>query len=195
MEQGIPVRFSPWMRLSAVEAATKAGSRNQMTETSLWVYWVLTRGGKTRLDLFDVGRDLFYSNPWRGAPPQPKKNPVLSRVLVVGTNAEVSTILQGNPLARKSPSYQAYKKAFDQGIRRLKVDSVGTLEGFWPVFMGVDDFLGRPDDRSLPSLVVTTGFMRNYPRIGGETLEVADRLKDICKLCNVPIEFIPSFCS
>jgi hypothetical protein len=57
-----------------------------------------------------------------------------------------------------------------------------SVEAFWRAFWDCDDYMTNPH-RRLPALVISSGLLRREHQ---ETVEVADRIKEICEANEVP---------
>ncbi|HLC78279.1 MAG TPA: hypothetical protein VJH92_04085 [Candidatus Nanoarchaeia archaeon] len=64
---------------------------------------------------------------------------------------------------------------------------------FWDNFFGEELFLDHPRKISVPCLIVSTEYMRNYNAFGGETINVKERLEEIAIGWDIPIQFIESW--
>lgn len=156
-----------------------------MTKTEKWEQYRVQHGLRG-----DEGRSLFGSTP----PIRSVRTYryIVPRVLVIGTNAEVGSIATSNPLCECSHSRQIYEIALKHGLEKLRVQYASRIVFFWEQFFDEKDYIGHAQQRSLPALIITTGLMRNYPDMGGETLGVKNRLEQIASRWGIPIEFIPS---
>lgn len=99
--------------------------------------------------------------------------PLSERILVVGTNAEVR-------------DWKEIHRAEHEGEQ---VDFASSIYKFWEQFLGSSN-LKDFDSLTLPKRVITTGFMRAEVHFR-ETVPVADQLKEICTVLDVPLVFIP----
>ncbi|MFI5240779.1 MAG: hypothetical protein ACHQUB_03685 [Candidatus Saccharimonadia bacterium] len=144
-----------------------------ITPTSLWIYKILTQQGRlTEPDTYDIGRDLFYSNP-------PIRGRVdRCKVLICSTSAQSEVAMQNAP-----------KQAAVHNISRPNLVFCRCLDTFWANFFSCEDYIGD-NQRRRPALIVSTGSLRNYSQLGGETVTVSDRLKEIASRWSVPLELI-----
>jgi hypothetical protein len=69
----------------------------------------------------------------------------------------------------------------------------GRVGSFWEVFFGESEFLDHPEKVSLPQAIIGTGYIRNYNRYGGETMNVKIRLEEIAREWDIPIQIISSW--
>lgn len=91
-----------------------------------------------------------------------------SRVLLCCTKSQAGIIGAEPPAAR--------------GDRVVLCCNAGV---FWESFFDEEAFFDRPV--SIPRLILATGQMRNYGYLGGETLQVQNRLEEIAEKFGVPL--------
>jgi len=135
--------------------------------------------------VLDTPEMFFYNTP-------PVGNVSLDdRVLVTGTNAEVSSL--GSSIDEREFSGGYFKNLNPRLLDELRTSPISycsRVGSFWEGFFGSKDFLDVKV--TVPKLVVATGDMRNYNFLGGETLDVRDRLKDIACRFGTKLEMVPS---
>ncbi len=120
-----------------------------------------------------------------------------NRILITGEPSRLYHLLINESLNPLELS-QEFKISKDLAIRLKKAKkedislSLRRISSFWESFFNEDNFLDKPV--SVPELMISTGFMRNYNYIGGETLNVGPRLREIAQRYQIDFELIPSFC-
>jgi hypothetical protein len=166
------------------------GTRNgefptDITATERWEFplaHVRLDGGEWVSNL-DTGRTLFYNVPpvplGDGTPPVAKR-----RVLVCGTNTQLAKLFPGN-----IPGTYMHELAAGMGIAGPEFTQCTGIITFWPSLLGTRWYLDS-DDRTLPAVLLSTGEMRNYPSVGGETVQVEAHLREVAELFGVRFEKI-----
>ena len=179
----------------------------EITKTMYW-RWLVERD--------DFPEEFFNNTPPIGEAPES------DRILIAGTNVETRDmykILQGLETYQRvrNEIQNRYKMPAENisGIETLLKEhdqelivSTDYLEkydvqpeyvfssrvgSFWEDFFGEKDFLDNLDKISIPSAIITTGYMRNRNKYGGQTLNVKERLKEIASAWDIPLKIIKSW--
>ena len=136
-----------------------------------------------------------------------------NRILIVGTNREVSDMnygledLGGLMIACQKHGWSQElvsnaKRAgsvvrevmHEKGIdsQDAKYTYASSTNGFWHKFFGKKKFLDSKNV-SIPKLIISTGLIRDYREGAGASENVRERLTEIASSWKIPIEFIPSW--
>ena len=186
--------FKKWMHQELQALAERKPyvmNPESFSRTDLWYLMRVTdRGRKRLIPSGDVGRDFFYADPVKDSPwgkylTSLKPNQKSPRVLLAGTRSEIQTLTSKPPLEHKKIREICER----HGIQNARFDTTSQIIYFWDRFFGTERFLERAAE-DIPALIIGTGFMRNHPDAGGETLVVGDRLMEIGENYRIPVEFI-----
>lgn len=183
----------------------KGFGEEEITNTLYWK-WTIDKEGD-RLEQF------FYNTP------PISKAEESNRVLVTGTDKEVKDLVkffdvvkQSNiNLKKEMRSLKHLEGTLSPKLLLRAPKTYGYLShladiedpeycfasqvgAFWGSFFGEEDFLDDTSKITVPAAIIGTGNMRNYDsHNGGETLDVAERLREIAKDWEIPIYIIQSW--
>lgn len=153
--------------------------RPRLNKASFWHYRVFTMDGKSRFGItFAPNRALFGNTPPVNRKKASKSLYRTPKVLACSTRTESDEIEKVIP--------EICSKI---GLPKVRLHWSIRIGGFWERFFGRRNYL---DAKTLdvPKVIFTTGTMRNNDGMGGENVEVDERLQLIADDWKIQIVFL-----
>ena len=172
-------------RLRAILNRKRASNRTPLLRrislTACWYTWYFSGSGRQEWQLSGDALELLWANPddqhpWSSRLSQIKRS--ANKVYLVGRGERENAERQLRPILTR------------HGIEKPEIVYESEMSGFWFSFFGSRHFLGYPNRCSVPALIVTTREMRAHPDNKGMTFKVLDRILEIGKRWNIPVETI-----